>query len=89
MPVNTWFNTGEIDKVLTSSAPGYLRALAAFSYGHPDEVKMVLNSLLKNIENFAIQNKLLMARASLITTHIYERDETRVKVLLNQIIFGI
>ena len=85
MPVNTWFNTGEIDKVFTSSAPGYLRALAAFSYGHPDDVKMVLNSLIKNIENFAIQDKLLMARASLITTHIYERDETRVKLLLNQI----
>lgn len=85
MAVNTWFNLGQIDELVASAAPSYLKALAAFSYGHPDDVKMVHKELLRSAAALSQTDKLLLARATLITSHLYEKSPERLKLLLQQI----
>lgn len=85
MSINTWYRSGAIDKFLESDAPPHMKLLCAFSYGHPDDVKLITAKLLKGSEGFPKNDRLLLARATLLTSWLYERVDERIHFLLNTI----
>ena len=85
MSINTWYRSGAIDKFLESDAPPHMKSLCAFSYGHPDDVKLITAKLLKGSEGLPKNDRLLLARATLLTSWLYERVDERLHFLLNTI----
>lgn len=85
MSINTWYRSGAIDKLLGSNGRSHLKMLAAFSYGHPDDVLSVANDILKKTELFPKSERLLIVRATLLVTWLYERHDEKISFLLKTI----
>ncbi|HAB37405.1 MAG TPA: hypothetical protein DCE52_05310 [Rhodobacteraceae bacterium] len=85
MSINTWYRSGAIDQILDSNAPPHLKLFCAFSYGQPDDVKLVTAELLNASERLPKNERLMLARATLLTAWLYERVDERIHFLLNTI----
>lgn len=85
MSINTWYRSGAIDQLLGSNGRSHLKMLAAFSYAHPDDVRSVANGIIKKTEIFPKSERLLIARATLLVTWLYERHDEQIPFLLKAI----